>query len=253
MSFAVAVTRSTLSSSLALWRGTVVLKPIPRQPERPLELYDIENCPYCRVTREALTAMDVDVLVKPCPSGGTRFRAMVKSTGGKEQFPYLHDPNTGQSMYESADIVDYIATTYEGRVRAKRGVGRSLALATSMMASGVNGRKGIRARASRAPETPLELYSFESSPYARLVREALCELELPYLLRNMGKGNVRELGPPVFRDVIWKSAPDSTRNRTSLYEHTGKVQVPYLIDPNTNTEMFESAHIVRYLNRTYAL
>ena len=28
--------------------------------------------------------------------------------------------------------------------------------------------------------------------------------------------------------------------------------VPYLIDPNTDTEMFESADIVAYLDRTYA-
>ena len=28
--------------------------------------------------------------------------------------------------------------------------------------------------------------------------------------------------------------------------------VPYLVDPNTDTEMFESAEIVAYLERTYA-
>jgi glutathione S-transferase len=28
--------------------------------------------------------------------------------------------------------------------------------------------------------------------------------------------------------------------------------VPWLVDPNTGTEMFESAAIVRYLNETYA-
>ena len=28
--------------------------------------------------------------------------------------------------------------------------------------------------------------------------------------------------------------------------------VPYLVDPNTRTEMFESADIVRYLEETYA-
>jgi glutathione S-transferase len=29
--------------------------------------------------------------------------------------------------------------------------------------------------------------------------------------------------------------------------------VPYLVDPNTGTSMFESADIVRYLDATYAL
>jgi glutathione S-transferase len=31
------------------------------------------------------------------------------------------------------------------------------------------------------------------------------------------------------------------------------MMVPYLIDPNTDTEMFESADIVRYLEDTYLL
>jgi glutathione S-transferase len=31
------------------------------------------------------------------------------------------------------------------------------------------------------------------------------------------------------------------------------VQLPYLIDPNTGEEMFESNDIMAYLNKTYAL
>jgi glutathione S-transferase len=31
------------------------------------------------------------------------------------------------------------------------------------------------------------------------------------------------------------------------------MQVPYLVDPNTGRAMFESADIVAYLERTYAL
>jgi glutathione S-transferase len=30
------------------------------------------------------------------------------------------------------------------------------------------------------------------------------------------------------------------------------MMVPYLVDPNTGVEMFESADIVRYLEETYA-
>ena len=32
--------------------------------------------------------------------------------GGKAQFPYLVDPNTGREMYESDDIVRYLFDTY---------------------------------------------------------------------------------------------------------------------------------------------
>ena len=32
--------------------------------------------------------------------------------GGKQQFPYLVDPNTGVAMYESADILKYLFDNY---------------------------------------------------------------------------------------------------------------------------------------------
>lgn len=84
----------------------------------------------------------------------------------------------------------------------------------------------------RAPEQPLLLYSFEASPYCRIVREVLSELELPHQLVNVGK---RSAARPAFR------------------ERSGRMMVPWLHDPNTGTEMFESAEIVRYLERTYAV
>ena len=34
--------------------------------------------------------------------------------GGKSQFPYMVDPNTGTSMYESDDIIDYLFDKYGG-------------------------------------------------------------------------------------------------------------------------------------------
>ena len=82
------------------------------KPEEPLQLYDIENCPYCRLVREAMTELDLDVLILPCPKGGSRFRPELKARGGKAQFPYLVDPNTGVEMYESLDIVEYLFDNY---------------------------------------------------------------------------------------------------------------------------------------------
>jgi len=80
------------------------------------------------------------------------------------------------------------------------------------------------------PAQPLELWSYESSPYCRLVREVLCELELPYVLHNVAKGSPR---------------------RDAFVKRSGKMMVPYLADPNTGREMFESADIVAYVNSTY--
>jgi len=245
------VSASLLASQLRGWRGTAAFRPAKKQPEKPLELYDIEPSPYCRLVREALTELDLDVLIHPCPAGGRRFRPQAEQLGGKQQFPFLVDPNTGTQLYESADIIDYLRRTYEGRVRVQKGLRRRLAIGSGIAASLTRGLRGLKARPSKAPEQPLELFSFESSPFSRLVREVLCELEIPYLLRNTGKGRWTDMGAASVRDKLHKAQKDTTRNRKVLLERTGHVQVPYLIDPNTGTEMFESADIIRYLRQTY--
>lgn len=246
-----AVSASVLASQLRGWRGTLAYRPATRQPQRLLELYEYEGCPYCRLVREALTELDLDALVYPCPRRGKRFRPRVQELGGKRQYPYLVDPNTGVAMYESADIVAYLRKTYAGRDTKPGLLGRPIQVATSMLASGLRAGRGLRARPSKPAAQPLELFSFEGSPFSRLVREVLCELELPYVLRNTGKGHWKDLGPPVVRDRLHKAPKDTGRNRKVLFERTGRVQVPYLIDPNTGREMYESADIVRYLEETY--
>jgi glutathione S-transferase len=200
------------------------------RPKRSLELYEFENCPFCRKVREALTMLDLEAMIYPCPRDGKRFRPVVEKTGGKLQFPYLVDPNEGVAMYESDDIVDHLYKTYGDG-------GRPLSLRLgplgdlgSVLASGMRPFMGLSAVPSKAPRRPLELWSFEASPFCRLAREALCSLEIPYLLHNVGKGSPR---------------------REAFVERSGKMMVPYLADPNTGEEMFESADIVAYLYRTY--
>lgn len=247
------LSRSVLISSSAAWRGSMALRPLARQPAQTLQLYDIEACPYCRLVRETLTELDLDVQILPCPKNGQRFRPQAEALGGKAQFPLLHDPNTGRTLYESATIIEYLGQTYGGSIRATRGIARQLKLLGSMLGSGLQApAHGMRARPSRAPQQALILYSFESSPYSRPVREWLCELELPYLLHNTGKARLSDLGPPAVRDRLLKADKGTSRNRKALLERTGRVQVPYLIDPNTGVEMFESAAILAYLRKTYA-
>jgi glutathione S-transferase len=252
---AFAIGSSLLASTLRGWRGTAAFRPGTRQPEQPLQLYEYEACPYCRLVREALTELDLDALILPCPRGGSRFRPQVEGRGGKRQFPYLVDPNSGRELYESAAIVDYLSASYGGRLHAARGLRRELAVGSGMLASasrsGLRGLRGRRARPSRAPAQPLELYSFESSPYSRLVREVLCELELPYLLRNTGKARWEDMGPPVLRRTLFPHTPVEGRNRQRLLQFAGRVQLPYLIDPNSGAALFESARIVDYLERQY--
>jgi glutathione S-transferase len=225
------VTTSTAASAARPNFGNVHY-PRTRVPEQPLELYEFEVCPYCRIAREALSALSLDPIVYPCPRGGTLFREKVKREGGRYQFPYLVDPNTGVSMYESAEIVAYLFKEYgEGRapwfLRQ-----RAFAVSTSMLASGFRPGRGRHVVRSRQPEKMLELYSYEGSPFCRIAREALCELELPHRLRNV---------------------PRQSPDREGFVAISGRMRVPYLVDPNTGAQMFESADIRAYLYDTYAL
>lgn len=194
------------------------------RPAQRLELYEFEACPYCRKVREALTMLDLEVLVRPAPRSGTRFRPEAIARGGKAQFPLLVDGDL--LLYESDAIVKHLYARYGN------GAPPRFWTATSALASAFRAGHGRAARASKAPAAPLALWSFESSPYCRYVREALCELELPYVLHNLGKGSAR---------------------REAFRAAHGKIQVPYLEDPNTGAAMFESREIVAYLNATYAM
>jgi glutathione S-transferase len=192
-----AFTLDLASSRAATWLRS---PPGPREGalrRRPLEtlvLYEFEACPFCRRVREAVDEIGLEVEIRPCPKGGTRFRPEVIARGGKAQFPYLVDPNSKRALYESAEIVRYLWSEY-GASAAPRGEGAVAALAGSL-ASLLRGRRGHRVRPSRAPGAPLRLSASEASPEARLVREALCELELAYRLIPGGNATA----PPRLED-----------------------------------------------------
>ena len=99
-----------------------------------------------------------------------------------------------------------------------------------MVGSAFRAGHGGVARPSKAPAQPLALYSFEISPYGRIAREALCELEIPYVLHNVAKGSSK---------------------RAAFEAMSGRMMVLCLVDPNTGTSMFESAAIVTCLGETY--
>ena len=243
---------STLASTARGWRGTQAARK-SRQPEKMLKLYEYEGCPFCRLVRETLTELDLDAVIHPCPRGGTRWRPEAERIGGRQQFPLLVDDNTGRTLYESSEIIAYLRENYgEGRNRNAGSPG-ALAQVGANAATALRGFAGLNARGANGsgPSELLELYSFESSPFSRIAREALCELELAYVLRNMGKAVKADMGPPWVRTKFFPDTPVQGRNRKRMIELTGRMQVPYLIDPNTGTAMYESADIVRYLRQTY--
>lgn len=237
-----------------LLRGTngIQSKPSAVKPRNMLQLYDIENCPYCRLVREALTELDLDAEIYPCPKQGERFRPELVARGGKAQFPYLVDPNTGVEMYESLDIVEYLFGTYGQRELPLKWRPGKLQTLGSMLASAPRMRKGMQARPGVEPEFMLELYSFESSPYARPVRELLCEMEIPYVLRSCGRTQLQEWVLPPLRARLNITPDSELENRRALQDAEGKVSIPYLYDPNTEQGLFESADIIDYLRDTYA-
>jgi len=223
---------TSLASSLLRGGNGFRVGRLGARPEKTLELYEFESCPFCRKVREALSILDLEVHVRPCPKNGPRFREAVVRRGGKAQFPWLVDPNTGVEMYESDDIVRYLFQRYgDGRVPLALSV-PLLGDVSSTLAGLPRLGHGSHYRRARQPDRELELYSFEASPFSRLVREVLCTLELPYRLHNVAKGSP---GRPAF------------------VERSGRMMVPFLVDPNTGIEMFESADIVRYLEDTYRL
>lgn len=221
---------TSLAATVARLGAGVSIGALGTRPEKTLELYEFEGCPYCRKVREALSVLDLGAHVHPCPKGGPRFREHVIREGGKAQFPWLVDPNTGTSLYESDVIVKYLFDQYgDGGVPWLLSLG-PLTDAGAMLASSLRPGLGVRYRVAKPPARPLELWSFEASPYCRIAREALCNLEIPYRLHNVAKGSP---------------------GRAAFVERSGKMQVPYLADPNTGVEMFESGDIVTYLERTY--
>ena len=216
-----------------------IARPAGAVPKEPIILYEFEACPFCRRVREALSQLDLTVEVRPCPKDAVKHRTEVEAMGGKLTFPFLVDPNTeaGEGgMYESEDICRYLYATYGNGAEFPEGI-ISTTVLTGWMPTLLRAGRGMTryanatTHAGAADLKPLTLYNYEGNQFARLAREALCELELPYTLFNCGKGSPK---------------------RATLTEVAGEgASVPYLVDPNTGQNVGESEEIVAYLFKTY--
>lgn len=244
------VTSSVIASTLMGWRGSMGSRTV-QQPEQLPELYDREGCPHCRLVREAITELNLDVRIIPVPQGGSRFLAQLKEVSGDTAVPFLVDPNSDTKVGGVDPIVDYLFRHYAGRGAPDQVRGTSLNLLRSKLATSVRQQQGVRVTPSRPAAQDLTLYSFESSPYSRIVREKLSELELPYKLINIGKQQRADVGPATRRLHLGPYKPLPNTKRSEFFAKHGNVQVPYLIDPNTGVDMFESADIAVYLDKTY--
>lgn len=120
----------------------------------------------------------------------------------------------------------------------------------------LNGARGVRINQNivdrAAPEQLIELWGFEGSPYTRVVRGVLTELELPFKFHNVAKERWQDLGLAKLRLKPGKYVPLAGGKRKQVLKLMGdNIQVPFLVDRNTQTQLFESAKIVQYLQQTY--
>ncbi len=252
----IGVVQAILSAVAQGGRGTIGTAH-PKQPALPLKLYEFEGSPFCRRVREVLTLLNLDYEVYPCPKGGQKYRNLVKQMGGKAQFPFLVDDNQKVQMYESQAIIHHLFRHYSKKGRTPQKYAKypnfpAVALAGTL----INGARGIWINKKiinrHAPEKLLELWGFEASPYTRIVRGVLTELELPFVYHNVAKERWEDIGLAKLRLKPGKYEPLAGGKREQVLEVMGEnIQVPYLVDPNTGVEMFESKDIVDYLKVTY--
>ncbi|WP_247003467.1 glutathione S-transferase N-terminal domain-containing protein [Halosolutus gelatinilyticus] len=82
--------------------------------EAPITFYRLQGCPYCERVARRLTEYDLEYasrFVEPLHSR----RDVVKRVAGVRTVPVIVDENTGVTMAESANIVDYLESTYGDR------------------------------------------------------------------------------------------------------------------------------------------
>lgn len=232
----------------------------PNQPEKALKLYEFEGSPFCRRVREVMTLLNLDYEVYPCPKGATKYRKVVKDLGGKVQFPFLVDDNTGAKLYESQDIINYLFQHYGQSGKTPKKYAHYPKLPYVAFAGTIlNGARGVwvdkKIIHRDAPEQLVELWGFEASPYTRIVRGVLTELEIPFIFHNVAKERWQDQGPAILRLKPGEYEALKGGKREKVVPVMGRVkkdiQVPYLVDANTGAELFESEAIVKYLQRQY--
>ncbi|WP_132059261.1 glutathione S-transferase N-terminal domain-containing protein [Halorussus amylolyticus] len=90
-----------------------------RADDSTITFYRLQACPFCERVVRKLHEYDLDYqsrFVEPMHSD----RNVVKRISGKRSVPAIVDENTGVTMSESGNIVEYLDRTY-GNERARGG------------------------------------------------------------------------------------------------------------------------------------
>ena len=221
-------------------------------PPLPLVLYENESDADSKLVREACSMLSLIVTVYPMPINGPRYRNTINpndfinpkitpTVPNDSKFPYLYDPNTSVKLAGSRRIIDFLFTKYgppgqpipDTLQQPMNGVNFPR-LAASLGVSVLVNNAGGTYKDSKIPNNiqPIVLYAYEGSPFCKVVRETLCSYEIPHTIYYTPRGGV---------------------NRQRLYDLTQRFQVPYIQDPNTGIELFESEAIVEYFRKQYGI
>ena len=193
-----------------------------------LTLFDVESDADCRSVREVITFLDMNVLIKPCGVGSRFLDELAQLEGPRAAPPYLVDISAKRCEQGAEAICQHLFSAYG----MPAGVGATALPSAppvprwlpSLLRFGRGSTVEPSARDRPMPPSPLRLYSYDGNQFCRLVREVLCECDLPYELRSTGKGSPR---------------------RAELRALSGKTTAPFLVDPNTEVMMGESADVRR--------
>lgn len=76
------------------------------------ELYMLETCPYCRKVMDFMDENKINYKKNNILEAEHKSKLIL--LGGKDQVPYLYNPETKNGLYESDDIVEYLK--YQDRI-----------------------------------------------------------------------------------------------------------------------------------------
>jgi glutathione S-transferase len=79
-----------------------------------LTLYYKPTCPFSQDVLGQADILNIKLDLKDIASN-LEYRTRLIDLGGKKQTPFLVDPERGEQMYESNDIIAYLATHYANK------------------------------------------------------------------------------------------------------------------------------------------
>ena len=209
-----------------------------------IKFYNQEFDPSCRLIREACSILALKVEIIPVSS---KDDVNIYNDVSPKQIPAIEDPNTGVELRNNKNngkendiqiMLSYLFKTYgNGQVPINfnpsiAGLTANIAMASRLYGFSLDKLSLQKSKSSDPPELPLKVWGHVSSPFCDLVFEKLDLLNLKYEVQYTPRGSA---------------------NRQKLLDLVGKFQVPYLEDPNTGIELFESQAICEYLTKQYGV